>query len=336
MNPDELLDGWARLSTPRTQGQLEAIEVREAIHVWIAVDSLDARHLLVRVPEGTQVAGTTTKGMSVGVARHRIPGNDDADYIDLVCLDDDTLDTFATVAADICTDLVTSEPSVRASTIAQALARWRWFWGITADRLSERDALGLFAELWFLDQWAGVTPESVDAWAGSEGARHDFQWTERSVEVKATSRRADGAVVHTIQQLDQLADPETGVLYLFSLRVVRDRLAANTLPALVERCSEQLRATATTREAFLRKVSTRGYSPAHHQLHSTPYRILEERLYEVDDDFPRLTAASFPIGLPPGVGDVAYKLEMAACSPWLVTDRPAGWPPEHAHGEEEA
>ena len=213
------------------------------------------------------------------------------------------------------------------SAINETLARWRWFWGIPPDRLSERDALGLFAELWFLDQWVGVSAENVEAWTRSDSARHDFQWPENSVEVKATARRGDGAVMHNIEHLDQLADPESGTLYLFSLRVVRDRLAANTLPGLVDRCFDQVRGDIASRDSFLRKVSLRGYSPTHRRLHSSPYRILEERLYEVTGSFPRLTVESFTDGLPAGIGDVSYKLDMAACGAFLRATGAEQWPP---------
>lgn len=327
MTADELLDAWSTLPTPSVAGRLESIETAEHSGVWVAVDNSGGRHLLVQVPDQSRAPTLSTKGLSVTVARHRITERVDADYVDLVCVDEAAADTFATVGADIASEVVDIPAEARVGAIAETLARWRWFWGITPDRLSERDALGLFAELWFLDQWVGVSADSVEAWTGSDSARHDFQWPEGSVEVKATARRADGAVVHNIEHLDQLADPESGTLYLFSLRVVRDRLAANTLPGLVDRCSEQLRGDAPSRESFLRKVSLRGYSPTHRRLHSSPYRIMEERLYEVVGSFPRLTVESFMEGLPAGIVDVSYKLDMAACEPFLRATGPDQWPP---------
>lgn len=327
MNAEQLLSMWDDLPTPETPEHLEASELGSSENIWVAVDHTGARHLLILVPENTQAPTSATKGLRVTVTRHRIPERDDADYIDLTCLDEAMSNTFATVGADIASDLSGLELPQRSLAVSEALARWRWFWGVTADRLSEPDALGLFAELWFLEQWVSPTPENVEAWTGSEASRHDFQWPDISVEVKATARRADGAIVHTIQHLDQLANPETGVLFLFSLRVVRDRLAGNTLPAVVERCSERLRGRAHVREAFLRKVALRGYSPAHRRLHETPYRILDESLYEVANEFPRLTSNSFPTGLPPGISEVSYKLDMAVCTPWLRGTGPEDWPP---------
>lgn len=325
MIADELLAAWDMLPTSDAAGTLEATEATEGLGVWLAVDHTAARHVLIEIADGTDAPSVETKGMSMTVARHRVRSRESADYLDITCLDDAALDTFAVVAADLCNELEVASQDRRVSTVAETLSRWRWFWNVGGDSLSEQDALGLFAELWFLDQWVGVSSQSVDAWTGADGARHDFQWPDLSIEVKATSRRADGAVVHTIQHLDQLADPETGTLYLFSLRVVRDRLAGNTLPGQVERCSAQLRGLGADRDAFLRKVSARGYSPANHRLHSIAYRILEEHLYEVGAGFPRLTAESFTGGLPAGIGDVSYRLQMAACEPWLRSSSAAEW-----------
>jgi hypothetical protein len=268
---------------------------------------------------------TVTRGLQVTVARHQVQGSEPAEYLDLVCLSEDLVATFTAVAADIGAEAGPASPEKRVEAVVAALGRWQWFWGIAADRLSEQDALGLFGELWFLHRWEHGGSSAVAAWTASTGSRHDFQWTERSVEVKATGRRADGAVVHRIQHLDQLADPEQGRLYLFSLRVVRDELARNTLPDLVDRITESLRGDAIAKEDFARKLGQRGYSPAFSRHHETPYRILGEHMYRVEDGFPRLTMESFTLGLPAGVGNVSYALDMAGCDSWLVATSPDGW-----------
>jgi Putative PD-(D/E)XK family member, (DUF4420) len=329
MTPEEIADGWARLPTPTTVEHLEANEASPESAVWLAVDHVGQQHLLVRVPDQTEAPPARTKGLSVSVRRHRVPGQPDADYIDLACVDDAAAETFAVVAADLVNDLHGIELDGRSATVSDTLARWRWFWGDTSSRLSEKEAVGLFAELWFLDQWAGALPETVEAWGGSDNTRHDFQWPGYSVEVKATATRGDGATIHTVQHLDQLADPETGQLYLFSMRVVRDRLAANSLAALIRRASMQLAGNPLARDSFLSKVAQRGYNPADRTLRESSYRILEERLYEVSGSFPRLTEASFPTGVPTGVVDVSYKIDMSTCEEWLAADGPSGW---HPHG----
>lgn len=326
MSPEEVAEVWDRLPRPSSVEHLEAAETADGSGVWLTLDHAGQRHLLVEVPDSTEAPPARTKGLSSSVRRHRISEKPDADFIDLTCLDEAAQETFCVVVADLVGDLAGVMPDARAAAVADTLARWRWFWGDSSSRLSEREAVGLFAELWFLDQWAGASPATIDAWGGSENTRHDFQWRDYSVEVKASSTRGEGATVHAVQHLEQLADPETGDLYLFSMRVVRDRLAANTLATLVRRCSEQLAGYPVARDSFLSKVSRLGYNPVDQTLRESSYRVVEELLFTVSDGFPRLTIETFTSGLPAGVVDVSYKIDLSACGQWLVTDRSSDWP----------
>jgi hypothetical protein len=325
MDAADLNVAWRSLHTPDSAHVLEAVPIA-AGQVWAAVDNQGRRHLLLQVPEGSDAPPTMTRGLQVTVARHQVRGAEPAVYLDLVCLSEDVAATFSAVAADIGSDAGRVPQDERLAAVTAALSRWQWFWGVEPGGLSEQEALGLFAELWFLYRWPQPSAETVDAWTGSEGARHDFQWPERSVEVKATARRAGGAVLHRIHNLDQLSDPEQGRLFLFSLRVVRDALAHNTLPDLVDRVGRCLHGDPRSHHEFARKLGLRGYSPAHRQRYETPYRVLAECLYTVDSGFPRLTADSFAAGLPTGISDVAYVLDMAVCDPWLVATGPEKWP----------
>jgi hypothetical protein len=246
-------------------------------------------------------------------------------YIDLTCLDPAVAPTFAAVASDISDEAVPAEPEGRRSRVIAALNEWRWFWSVDPAILTSSDALGLFGELWFLLRWAGVSAQSISAWEASNGARHDFQWPERSVEVKVTSRA--GPVVHNVQHLDQLADAESGDLYLFSLQVRRDALAANTLTTLVDAAMGALSTDPVTRAELLSKVGRRGYTPAAREESAVPYRVIEESLYRVGDGFPRLTSDSFAGGLPAAITNVSYQLDINACADWQIGTTSAAWPP---------
>lgn len=324
MNADELAAAWRTVRTSDNRDVLEGVPVA-GNQVLAAVDFEGLRHLLIQVPREATAPPTKTRGLRVTVGRHQVQGIEPAQYLDLTCLSADASATFTAVAADIGGSAGTVAPAERVEAVADALARWQWFWDIDAGSLSERDALGLFAELWFLYRWAGNAVAAVRAWTASAGSRHDFQWPERSVEVKATSRRSEGAVLHRIEHLDQLSDPEQGTLLLFSLRVVRDQLAKNTLPAMVDHVTHSLQGDPVSLDDFSHKLSQRGYSPAYRNRHEVPYRVLGEYLYSIGPGFPRLTTDSFADGIPAGVADVSYMLDMAACEPWLEARSPAEW-----------
>jgi hypothetical protein len=325
VTPEEFLAIWRDLPSPVQPGQLEAHEVTAISGVWVAKDSSDHHHLLVQVPDETKLDIPGTHGLGIQVTKHRIPDRPDSTYIDLACLDPAVAATFAAVAADVANQAVQADPQHRLTDVTRTLNEWRWFWGVDPAHLTASDAIGLFGELWFMIQWAGVSSASVQAWHASEGSRHDFQWAEYSVEVKATSR--SGPVVHTVQNLEQLEDPENGILYLYSLRVARDALAVNTVSSLVEIAVNALGDQPDARADLLQKLGRRGYTPAERDQAMIPYRIIEQGLYSVTGGFPRLTRASFTYGLPTGIGVVSYQLEMAACHEWQISTDADSWPP---------
>ncbi len=187
--------------------------------------------------------------------------------------------------------------------------------------------IGLFAELWFLEYWLGGADEqTIAAWRGPFGDRHDFKWPAASVEVKGTSVRSDGAADHRISTLDQLEDAAQGKLYLFSLRVRPDTLAAHSLVASVDRIRQKLQASPGLLVMFDELLGRAGYSPAHREKYAGTLRVVAEELYEVTDSFPRLTATSFANGVPAGINDITYTLDLAACQQWLVATSPAKAP----------
>jgi hypothetical protein len=143
-----------------------------------------------------------------------------------------------------------------------------------------------------------------------------------AVEVKTTRWHGVGAPRHHIATLDQLEAPLAGPLYLFSLQAILESNAGNTLPALINRLRSRLANRSNLLAKLDQGLARVGWSPALADLHQATYRVAAERLYRVDEGFPRLTRASFADGLPDGVDDVGYSLDLAACAPWLVASAP--------------
>lgn len=291
--------------------------------IYLAIDRDEVRHLLVAVPaDSPPVREHSTRGLDVATQQLSVAGGGSQTYVTLACLQPEFYPTFNAVAGDVIAEVAQDPPNARRA-ILRSLDRWRWFWSSEAAALAPDAALGLFAELWFLDRWLRpIVADTLRGWTGPFHARHDFQWPAFSIEVKATSTRRRGGVVHRIQNLDQLADPERGDLYLFSLHVVDDALAANTLPGLVQRLVSDLRDDAEGSRLFSERLDAVGYSTAHEEDYRRPFRVLAEALYRVDQSFPRLTADSFSGGLPAGLDHVSYSLNLAVCEKWRVASSP--------------
>jgi hypothetical protein len=327
MTLEELESSWSALQPP---GMPDAISGRRAVGlppdrpVYVAIDSRRRRHLLIQVPDVTApVSQRETRSLEVTTARFQVGSNPEAQYVDLVCTDSAQHATFTAIAEDLIQSLRRSPGPLRDS-ILSALARWRAFWTAKATGMSREDALGLFGEMWFLRRWLGaLNAASVRSWQATHAARHDFQRPSASVEVKTAATQSAGAPVHHITSLEQLASPEQGELYLFSLQVCDDALAANTLHSLVASVTADLQSDFQALSDFNDKLAARGYSPSDQQAPARSLRVVRERLYRVDARFPKLVRATFdPQGIPDGIVSVGYELDLGACEAWLVASRP--------------
>lgn len=327
MTLDEMETIWISLQPPTSSDGISgkrASGMPAEQPVYLAIDGRGRRHLLIMVPDDTQnISQRETKGLEVTTARFQVGTNPESLYVDLVCIDQAQDPTFSAVAQDLLRTL--SRPrGLQRDSIISALARWRAFWSTRGDGMSREDALGLFGELWFMRRWLyPVNTEIVDRWQATDDARHDFQWPVVSVEVKTTASRTPGEPVHSISSLDQLDNPERGQLFLFSLQVNEDALATNSLHSLVEGLTHELRNDFQAMTSLNDKLARRGYSPADRGAPTRKFRSLAERLYRVEEGFPRITRQTFqPAGLPSGVVDIGYTIDLAACQQWLVAAGP--------------
>ncbi len=151
--------------------------------------------------------------------------------------------------------------------------------------------------------------EAVNRWRGPFASRHDFEWAGRSVEVKATT--STRGRIHRVNGLDQLTPPEQGDLLFFSLRLREETGATNTLPSIIAACRAQLELDTDSLSRFEKALAQIGYSPAHDEEYAKLHlRVVEEGLFNVRDDFPRLTATQLRAGLPPGVERVEYEINL--------------------------
>lgn len=292
------------------------------VSAWLAMDSDEAWHLLIEVPPGgKRIQVRPTKGLEVRTEEMVVGEESPAFYIDLVCLHTAFRRTFLYVADGILKS-VNERPSAPKDAVLQNLQYWRRFWSSSAEALSQEAALGLFGELWFMERWIGL-PQGLNHWVGPSGSVHDFRWDEFSVEVKATRVGSQTPAIHRITSLEQLAVAAAQRLYLFSLRVSPDEGAANNLPSLVERIREAVQPYPDILMTFLDRLAESGYSPSHADSYSQCWRVLAEDLYEVGEEFPRLTSESILGGVPNGVVGISYSVVVDACSPWRIATHPS-------------
>lgn len=302
-------DPWAPIAKP-ARGTFNARPDAGSDKIWFALDDQSRRHLLVQLDAAEPTARLiTTRGLTATVDQLDPVGGDVGTWIDVACTDTTINDTFSVLASEIASAVRMS--TNRRATVLDILERWLWFWSNRPGPLSDSEALGLFAELWFLHRWLNF-PASLPWWRGPLGDRHDFVHRALSAEVKATAIRSDGPAKHRITHLDQLDDPVSGHLYLFSLVAVPDQLANNSLTQLVEHLT-QLVAHTGKETIWSERLEASRWHPAYADRYRQPLRVVSEELYRVDENFPRITRQSFPDGQPPaGVEGVTYSIDLAS------------------------
>lgn len=317
---------WNRLATEHVQG--ETLRARRAApdisdRLIAALDSRGERHLLVRLnPAETDLRDAQSRGIEVFTRELAVPGHQPGRFIDVACHDAAGHDAFDLIGGELAQRLTTGKETAP-EVVSRVLSKWRRFWGqVPKSVLSREERLGLFAELWFLNYWllprVGAA-EALARWRGA-GARHDFEWAGQSVEAKATT--STRGHIHWVNGVEQLLPPDSGQLKLFSLRLREEAGGAHSLPDLIAECRAFLEKSPHELGLFEDGLARYGYSPLHEDEYRSPLRVIEQALYAVEGDFPRIVPSAFQAGVPSGVERVEYEINLGGAGHHCVAREP--------------
>lgn len=309
---------WTTLSASRPTGDGWRVrppvpEVTSRLLASVAENG-DRRFLIELEPGEEALEDTRSRGLSIRTLELAEETGARGRFLAVECRDVAGHELFDLIGTELANALTTQPPAAAASRV---LAKWRRFWGqIPRSLLTREEQLGLFAEVWFLARWlipsAGLTAATV-RWRGPFGARHDFEWPGRSVEVKAST--VVRGPVFRIHGLEQLEPPAAGELHLFTLRLREEGGAPHTLPILIAECHTLLTADPDALARYETALARAGYSPAHEADYAqTHWRLVSEKLYPVIAGFPRLSPSALPNGVPPGVSEISYTLDLGGYS----------------------
>lgn len=316
---------WEKLTLPTGERLVARPALPElTLRMLCALDASGARHLLISLETGDEdYRDRQSRGVSVSTRELSILGRSMERYMDVACLDANGHPILDLMGGEIAKEL-SAGAKPAPETVKRVLERWRRFWGqISQPILSREQQLGLFAEIWFVVEWLipKMGADAVLAWSGPWGSRHDFEWPGRSVEVKATT--SIRGRIHKIHGLDQLLPPENGTLFLFSVGLREEGGAAHDLPGMIDMCRHLLESNDDGLAHFENALARIGYSPLFEDEYSKlKLRVAENVLFQVQGNFPRLTGASFPGGVPDGVERVDYEINLNSFDNLLVARQP--------------
>lgn len=202
-----------------------------------------------------------------------------------------------------------------------SLERWKkLFERKRTEGLSKEEQQGLYGELTYLGKLISRYDCSVAVpfWVGSNRALRDFQGKNWAVEVKTTvSNNPEALTINGERQLD---DTMIDHLFLYHLSVEASNSTGESLPDKVATIREQLKDDLPTLNLLNNKLFEAGYFDLQDNLYKERcYKFRKERFYEVKDKFPRITESG-TYGILDGVGDVHYKISIATCEEYEVSE----------------
>ena len=304
---------WNKLTTPSGDNLIARIGLPEiTTTLSCCLDSNGKRHFLIGLQkEDNDFYDYDSRGVRIITRDLLIQGQTLNRYYDIECLDPTGYSIFNIIGEEIALEI--SKSNLRSSEIIKrVLTKWRRFWGQNPKQLlSREEQLGLFAEIWFLVEWLipKLGESVVMVWQGPWKSRHDFEWKDKSVEIKATTNSRGH--IHKINGINQLENPENGPLYLFSMLLHEEVGAKYNLTGLIDRCNNILATNDEYLSRFEVALVNCGYFPIFQEEYAKlNIRVLEELLFLVNSDFPKIINSSFPVGLPSGVEHLEYEINL--------------------------
>jgi hypothetical protein len=145
------------------------------------------------------------------------------------------------------------------------------------------------------------------AWTGPGTHRHDFSVSGLALEVKSTTVRLGRRV--DIHGHLQLQEPVDGKLYMAFLKLEVAEVAGTSVPSLID----NLVTKGLNRSELFKKLALIGYDVLHESAYkNVRFSILEDRMYLVDESFPRIVEQSFKTGtLPARVREITYSIDIS-------------------------
>lgn len=329
-------DPWKGLAPPSATDALNAKRVDANIpwgFFWArGIDHkclLVLRHAVDSTPHGHL---PKMKGVEVAVVDG---GKEDERVLVLKLLDSAHKDIFHRLCIDIVASASTATSEKEAVEVAVART-WRWHHllrGGGDGRLSPEEQKGLIGELLVLEQH--LLPQisafdAVSSWRGPTGTPKDFETGRVCIEAKARRGAATPYVV--ISSEHQLDGSGSDKLFLYVVELDQAPFDADQGSSVSDVADRVRSKIVQTDEAagvvFEDLLSAAGFRWEDDYSDS---RWIEgtNRLYSVNGDFPRITAASVMVG----VSNVKYSISLTACDPFCVTDDTLKSALEVSHGD---
>lgn len=210
----------------------------------------------------------------------------------------------STVFGRLCQDLIdeienTDDEETLIRLVHRRLTLWqRLFDQSGAGFLEPHQVMGLLAELLYMNSALSggqrTASEIAAAWVGPSGADQDFRFSSEAVEVKAVGPGARGVTISSLRQLDGVLPVSLSV---WTLRPAStDEKGAFTLNGLTASLEQRFTSDPVALATFRESLLEVGYVE-HPNYDEMAFEPLQTEHFMVQDEFPRLTTATVPVGI---------------------------------------
>lgn len=284
--------------------------------VLFGVDGDRCRHLLIPVENDAELQEDRRSAGVQVVVHELLERQDRRRFVDLACRRPNLNGVFAILAGEVLDELRKDETQPDVLCI-EILDRWRELLKSHGTGMLGTAALvGIFGELWQLRKASAHNPRCVDAWVGPNGRRHDFERGGVALEVKASTLRHGRLFeIHGHRQLEA---PDGGQLYLAAMKLEEVVDRGHAVPDLLQ----QLFEAGVPRQPVVARLAKLGYDVGHEEVYRQQrFAVVEDRLYQVEDAFPKIVGGSFGSGdIPAGVVDLKYVIDLTGEPPFPLSD----------------
>lgn len=226
-----------------------------------------------------------------------IIGGEEKKYLILSCMLDSLRYEFATVCAQFI------EPGIdgidRKNLIAQPLEWWKRWRELLGNAISNKEAYSVIAEMLVLDRLF-VNDKSVE-WTAINAGSHDIEGDNNSYEVKSTIKRYGSTI--TISGQHQLQSKKKLQIYFCRFEKSKEGISVNNLV-------KELLIHGYDRDKLEKELYQLGYEKGS-SIREVKYKVLEKRIYEVNDEFPKITNTSFKENhIPDSIIQITYTIDL--------------------------
>jgi len=309
---------WGQLDrTGDSQSGYKSIDLKDkdnrsdGLHIFNSEDG--KLHFVIADQSGkkSDIYDPAVNGLTIKLKEYRLKNSGVQKFIDLECGLNAYSEEFTEIVKEI-SEKILAEDSSPVTAVNEVISSWKSFWSNRPKEiLSDEEQIGLLCELKVFKLLSQIDPnQALTAWKGPLGEKYDFLLPEKVLEVKGT--RSDKRI-HRINGIDQLLAPEGKQLFIISYLASKNQNQSSLcLPNLIQKIeSDVLNNYAPDVIKFRKLLSHTGYSPIHNDKYQQyRFEIYDGFVYQIDDDFPKLTNKELSQPLSSRIIDISYNIEL--------------------------